>query len=85
MMNYVSQFDNSTTKEKERDKQIDARDKWKVNDLVSLLNLSKANDCVPLLNMSHKKIKHVETDKIIGKIHVVCISMSFSKQNKICR
>ena len=49
MMKYVSQFDNSMTKDKERDKKIDAGDKCKVNELVSLLNLSKANDRVPLL------------------------------------
>ena len=84
-MNYISQFDDNTTKEKEKDKNIDTGDKWKVNSLVSLLSLLKANNCVPLLQIIFKTIKHVETDKMINQFHVEYMPMSFSKQDNTFR
>ena len=84
-MNYISQFDDNTTKEKEKGNNIDTGDKWKVNSLVSLLSLLKANNCVPLLQIIFKTIKHVETDKMINQFHVEYMPMSFSKQDNTFR
>ena len=41
-MNYISRYDYNVTNEKEKDKNIDAEDKWKVNDSVPILKLFKA-------------------------------------------
>ena len=64
-MSYILQYDENMTKGKGNNKKIVAGDKCKVNASVPLLNFLKENGCDPLLHMSHKKIKTVETDKII--------------------
>ena len=77
VINYLSQYDDNMDKEKNKDKNIDARHKWKVNVSVSLLKLLKSNDCVRLFHTIWNTIKNVETDKMILQFYVGYMSMSF--------
>ena len=81
-MNYLSQYCDNMTKQKDRDKTIDTVDKCKVDAQVALLKLFKSNDRVPLLHMIHKNIKDAETDNIITQLHVGYMSIPYSKQNE---
>ena len=48
-------------------------------------NYSKANYRVTLLHMSRKKIKDVDTDKMIPQFYVEYMSMPYLKQNNTFR
>ena len=82
---YISQYDDNKTKEKDTDRNIETRDKYKVDFSFPILKLLKENDRAPLLHISRKNIKYVETDKMIHQFHVGYMSMLFSKQNKTFR
>ena len=77
MTNYIPQYDENITKEKERDKNIETGEKWKLYASVNLPKLLIANDSVQLLHMIQKKIKYVNTDKIITQFHVGYMSIIF--------
>ena len=82
VMNYISQYYDNVTKEKEKYNNIESGDKWKVNSTLPILKSLKPNDCVTLLHMILRKIKLAETDNTISQFHVEYMSMSSSKQNK---
>ena len=65
VVNYISQYDDNMTKEKNKYKKNDTRDKCKVNSSAPLLKLLKDNYCDFLFNMIRNTVKRVETDKTI--------------------
>ena len=80
-----SQYDDKMTKEKDKQKNIETGDKWRIDASVTLLKLLKANDRVPLLHMIHKNIKDAKTHNMITQFHVGYMSIPYSKQNKTFR
>ena len=77
LMNYIPQYRENMTKEKEKYKKTDTGDNRKFYDSVTLLKLTKSKNCVKLLHMSIKKIKYVDTDKMIAQFHLGYMSMPF--------
>ena len=54
---------------------IDAGDKWKVNESVTILKLLKEKYLLTILHMVSKTISHAETDMIFPQFHVGYMSM----------